>query len=276
MYKGIIPTLKQIHNEEGVRGLFRGLGPSLLTVPLFWGIWWCTYDYCKEALGVAPGEAGKAWQHGVSAVCAAGLSDVVTQPLWVVRTRSIALVFHSEEKALLNKASTFKLMHYIVKKEGVTALYRGLSASLFGLSHVVIQLPLYEALKDHARQRNRLLRSQERRLPALPSLQSQTEENAQVVNQSQKEELHVTDVVVASTVSKLLASAATYPHELVRARLQDSRSAAHLLSTAKQIYQREGLVGFYQGIRVSLLRVLPSTVVTFVAYESLIKLLDKW
>jgi hypothetical protein len=76
---GIVRTLVRIKREEGVHGLFRGLGPSLMTVPLFWGIWWCTYDSAKAALGVPPGQSGAAWQHGLSASCAAVLSDVVTK-----------------------------------------------------------------------------------------------------------------------------------------------------------------------------------------------------
>ena len=35
-YKGVFSTLGLIYREEGVAGCFRGLIPSLITVPLFW------------------------------------------------------------------------------------------------------------------------------------------------------------------------------------------------------------------------------------------------
>lgn len=246
LYTGIVPTLRRIHREEGVRGLFRGLGPSLWTVPLFWGIWWCTYDTGKRLLGVAAGESGEAWQHGLSAMGAAVVSDVATNPFWVVRTRMIADVYHREEMNMLRHKSTLGLMRHIARHEGVIALYRGLSASLLGVSHVAIQLPLYERLKAELRARR---------------------ESASGTDTA------VQDVVAASTVSKLLASATTYPHEVVRARLQDSRVPVSLLGMTKQIWSAEGVRGFYRGLQVNIVRVLPSTVVTFVAYEWLLGML---
>lgn len=47
-YFGVTQTLKTIFREEGVKGLYRGLGPALCTVPVFWGIYWTTYERLKE------------------------------------------------------------------------------------------------------------------------------------------------------------------------------------------------------------------------------------
>lgn len=38
-------------------------------------------------------------------------------------------------------------MRAIVKEEGFLALYKGLGASVIGLSHVAIYFPIYENLK---------------------------------------------------------------------------------------------------------------------------------
>lgn len=41
-----------------------------------------------------------------------------------------------------------------MKQEGVKGLYRGLTPSLFGVSHGALQFTIYEKLKDYSYQRN--------------------------------------------------------------------------------------------------------------------------
>lgn len=48
LYKGTIGTLSRIWNEEGIRGLYRGLGPTILGYLPTWAIYFTTYDYCKS------------------------------------------------------------------------------------------------------------------------------------------------------------------------------------------------------------------------------------
>ena len=38
-YNGLIGSFKTIYREEGVRGLFRGFGPTIIVVPSFWAIY---------------------------------------------------------------------------------------------------------------------------------------------------------------------------------------------------------------------------------------------
>ena len=49
-YSGMVNTLRTIWIEEGVRGLYRGLEPSLFTIPLFWAMYFPVYDIIKERL----------------------------------------------------------------------------------------------------------------------------------------------------------------------------------------------------------------------------------
>lgn len=68
----------------------------------------------------------------------------------------------------------------IARHEGIRGFYKGLGPSLIGVSHVAIQFPLYERLKS-----------------VLSTRQSET-----------------ASVLMASAVSKMIASTATYPHEV--------------------------------------------------------------
>ncbi|MGK3744488.1 MAG: hypothetical protein ACI90V_011348, partial [Bacillariaceae sp.] len=41
--------------------------------------------------------------------------------------------------------------------------------------------------------------------------------------------------------------------------------------TAKHIYMKEGIKGYYNGLSVTLLRVVPNCCVTFLSYELILK-----
>lgn len=76
------------------------------------------------------------------------------------------------------------------------------------------------------------------------------------------------DLIGASITAKYAASLATYPHEVLRSRIQDSQHKSLTLKKAfLDIVQREGFWALWVGIRVNLLKVIPSTVSTFLAYE---------
>ncbi len=47
----------------------------------------------------------------------------------------------------LKYRGTLHAFQTIVKEEGVTALFKGLTPQLFGLGHVAVQFPMYEYLK---------------------------------------------------------------------------------------------------------------------------------
>jgi solute carrier family 25 folate transporter 32 len=111
------------------------------------------YDKLKHHLGVVDREHAPAWKHCLSAMGAAAVCNIVTNPLWVVRTRMISAVYHKIECFDLQKMSVRQHLAHIVRQEGFLALYKGLAASLIGLSHVALQFPLYELFKEQARAR---------------------------------------------------------------------------------------------------------------------------
>lgn len=76
----------------------------------------------------------------------------------------------------------------------------------------------------------------------------------------------------------MVASIATYPHEVVRTRFQtlrrpiadsfssDGMVKTHprvgILQTAKYIVQSEGFLGLYKGLSINLVRTVPNSVIT--------------
>ncbi len=240
---GFLPFLLGIYREEGLRGWFRGYQSAMLTVPLFWGVYFPCYRAAKQFLLPRCEERHKPLVHMGSAVLGGFITDVVTNPLWVVRTRLVSQHLHVKYSGEAPQyTGTFQTMRLVVAQEGFRGLYKGITASFLGLSHVAVQFPLYEALK------------------------------AVFADGSADGSASSAGVLVASTTSKLVASTLTYPHEVLRAQMQDQRTksgSGTLVGALRQILHSEGLAGMYRGLGVNLIRVVPSTAVTFLTYEQL-------
>jgi len=236
-YGGLRSALHVTWREEGFRGLYRGLGVSLFSVPLYWGLYFPLYDFFKTRLDLSNASIG----HPVAGNCVAAIgagvvANSVTNPFWVVRTRMITHVYHHDGFAQLRTGSALRA---ILRDEGLIGLYRGLAVSFLGLSHVAIQFPIYEELKRRARERS---------------------------DDHCESKL---DLISASALSKMIASSVTYPHEVVRAHLFDYRGPDRpgLWRTFVSILRSQGVRAMYQGMGTMLARTVPACVVNLYTYE---------
>lgn len=138
---GVFASIQKIYIEEGLKGVFKGVGPALVTVPLFWGVYWPIYDRMKVHLEEKHPSISTPMVHILSAVMAGATGDIITNPFWVTRTRIQTLALHPSEN-ISSEVSTYQMMKIIQQNEGWRAFYKGLGASFLGLSHVAIQFPL--------------------------------------------------------------------------------------------------------------------------------------
>lgn len=145
-------------------------------------------------------------------------------------------------------------MRQIYHTEGISGFYRGLVPAIFGVSHGALQFMAYEQLK------NLRLHSTHDKFHKFGTAEKIT-----------SPVLGNVDLLGLSSLSKLFAGSITYPYQVVRSRLQTYEARLlyrGALDAIRQIWSREGIVGFYKGLGPNLFRVLPSTWVTFLVYEN--------
>ena len=213
---------------------------------------------------------------------------MATNPIWVIKTRlmsqssSTMAVNHS--RAPWHYRNTWDAARKMYRNEGILSFYSGLTPALLGLTHVAIQFPLYELFKEE--------------FTGIGKGQKETEEDRSH---------HFYGLALAVFLSKVCASTATYPHEVVRTRLQTqqrsttpsargqpfregiAKPADHgrppgfiapvtsalryrgTLQTCKAIFIEEGWRGFYAGLGTNLIRAVPSAMTTILTFEYLKK-----
>ena len=77
------------------------------------------------------------------------------------------------------------------------------------------------------------------------------------------------ELMLAASMSKAVASTCTYPHEVIRTKMQISGSGAFrgFWRTFTHILEKDGVKGFYRGCLANLLRTTPAAAITLTTFE---------
>ncbi|CAD6209806.1 unnamed protein product [Miscanthus lutarioriparius] len=148
-YRGGADAFRKILLADGVRGLYRGFGLSILTYAPSNAVWWSTYAVAQRCLWRAVGTersescASLMAVQGASAAVAGAAAALVTMPLDTVKTR--LQVMEADAAARPTLASTVR---GLLKEGGWAACYRGLGPRWGSMSlSAATMVTTYEFLK---------------------------------------------------------------------------------------------------------------------------------
>ena len=221
-----------------------------------------------------------------ASITAGACSTLATNPIWVIKTRLMSQVSAQapeEARPPWHYRSTIDAARKMWHTEGFRVFYSGLAPALLGLTHVAIQFPLYEYFK------------------------LQFTGLSMGENTTGGDSNHWAGILSATFLSKMCATSATYPHEVLRTRLQTQQYSVPINShedvafrgglggqhvsrapggsssdgminipryrgmirTIRAILAEEGWRAFYNGMGTNMIRAVPAAMTTMLTFETM-------
>jgi solute carrier family 25 folate transporter 32 len=289
-YASVRHAFRQIMNTNGFCGFYDGVGVSALAGGLSWAIYFGLYNYIGNGIMTRRHRHGHntmqltnnnvasltTSEHMLCATSAGITTSLITNPLWVIRTR-LQLQGHASSSSNNRYNGMIDACRCIIRHEGVGGLYRGLTPALLFVSNGTIQFTLYQQLKGH--------------YMTMTSGGSGGTCDVTTIGSPQ--------IFSMAATAKLIASCITFPITNITSRLHQRSSSSSttplssLSSTSSSceksggnggryrdmrhvitsVYGSEGYRGFYRGIVPHLMKTTPSSAITFLCYESVLRLI---
>lgn len=178
----------------------------------------------------------------------------MTNPIWLVKTR-----MQLQVEGVRQYKNSLDCVVQILKHEGIRGMYRGLSASYLGVAEGTIQWVIYEKLKTSLKERRQL--------------NGTSTSQGYMIGGKDIEEW--VEFLGAAGVAKFIASAITYPHEVLRTRLRqvpignEAPKYTGLKQTFQLVLKEEGVAALYGGLTAHMMRVVPNAAIMFFCYEAI-------
>ncbi|WVN86351.1 uncharacterized protein L203_101514 [Cryptococcus depauperatus CBS 7841] len=262
-------ALVKIIKEEGVSGIYSGLGSSLFGIAVTNGIYYAFYEEMRSMMirrrtKTPTSTSALSMKEGIVAGLIAGsITTLATNPIWTVQTAQAtqaSTVAVSQGETKRGKSSAVQVIKEIINREGPKGLWRGIGPALVLVLNPVIQYTTFERLVS-------LL------LGYRIVSRGITPTGTKSLGRSS---LSDWDLFMLGAVSKLIATSSTYPYIVVKSRLQ---AATHKYKSSIQavlhILKTESVSGLYAGLSLKLLQSVLTAAFMFVAQRRIYEFVKK-
>ncbi|KAI1450263.1 mitochondrial carrier protein LEU5 [Annulohypoxylon stygium] len=273
-------AIRDIYANDGILGLFRGHSATLLKIYPYAAIKFVAYEQYR-AMIIGSNRQNETWLRRFTTGALAGVSSVfLTYPLEIVRVR---LAFETKHRHMslvgickkiyqeqpLPKPSapktvaeaTISPVEVVAPRSGLINFYRGFSTTMLGMvPYAGVSFLTHDTAGDFFRS---------------PSLRKYTTLPKPANAPADKPApLQAWAELIAGGVSGVVSQTVAYPLEVIRRRMQVSGAVGdgHRLrigETAGLIFRERGLPGFFVGLSIGYLKVMPLAAVSFYTYERL-------
>lgn len=242
-YRGLVRGAARIAHEEGIRGLYKGIAPSLMREASYSTLRLGLYEPLKEWFGATDPAHTPLWKKVCSGAIAGAIGSAIACPTDVVKIRLMALPSGNKWEY----RHTLHAFQAIVANEGIRGLWTGVNATVKRSALVsAIAVSSY----DHAK--HKIL-------------------NAGLLQEGPV--LHI----MASSIAGFVTNCVSSPIDMVRTRYMNQKKDCNkkpllyrgTIDCIAKTVHKEGLFGLYKGFIPNWTRTGTHTVVTFFVFEQL-------
>ncbi|RHZ63073.1 coenzyme A transporter [Aspergillus thermomutatus] len=295
---GLVSAVREIHRHEGARGLFKGHSATLLRIFPYAAIKFLAYEQIRAVI-IPSRDKETPFRRLISGSLAGVTSVFFTYPLELIRVR---LAFETKKSARSSLAGTFRQIYNeraspppapseltatkgtagsvtataenassvankVVPRYGLANFYRGFTPTLLGmLPYAGISFLTHDTVGDWLR--SPLLA----RYTTIPG--SDQSSHSQSRKGSHRPQLTAAAELFSGAIAGLVSQTCSYPLEVIRRRMQVGGAVGdgHRLSiaeTAGKIFLEKGFRGFWVGLTIGYIKVVPMSATSFFVYERL-------
>ncbi|KFA72382.1 hypothetical protein S40288_05606 [Stachybotrys chartarum IBT 40288] len=236
-YTGVLRSTYQIASAEGVLSLWRGMSSVIVGAGPAHAVYFATYEAVKHAMGGNQAGVYHPLAAATSGAAATIASDAFMNPFDVIKQRM--QIQHSSKMY----RSMFDCAKYVYKNEGIAAFYVSYPTTLsMTVPFTALQFLAYESIST---------------------------------TMNPEKTYDPFTHCIAGAVAGGFAAGLTTPMDVIKTILQTRgtssdpqvRNVNSFMGGCRLLYQREGLRGFFKGLRPRVLTTMPSTAICWSAYE---------
>ncbi|PWY65884.1 mitochondrial oxaloacetate transporter [Aspergillus piperis CBS 112811] len=249
-YRGVLHGVKVILQNEGPRGLFRGIGSAYIYQVLLNGCRLGFYEPLRKGLATTIYQDAQVQSLGVNVIAGAAsgiIGAAAGSPFFLVKTRLQSFSPFLPVGTQHNYKNSFDGLRKIHSTEGVSGLYRGVGAAMvrtgFGSS---VQLPTYFFAK------RRLMKH---------------------LGMEDGPGLHL----ASSTASGFVVCCVMHPPDTIMSRMYNQTGNLYkgVFDCLFKTIKTEGVLAIYKGYFAHLARILPHTILTLSLAEQTNKVMRR-
>jgi adenine nucleotide transporter 17 len=215
-----LTAAKYLLKNEGIAGFYSGLESAIFGVAVNNLVYYYFYEAVTKVILNGKNRTSKVLsplESILTGAIAGSITVFSTNPIWVANTR---ITVKGDKKQ-----STAGALLEIIRKDGFKTLFAGVLPALILVLNPIIQYTIFEQLKNF-------------------------------INRKNPNRVTSTHAFFIGALGKLAATGSTYPYITLKARMHlENHTGKHPTSIwgwIKQILEKEGIQGFYNGISVKL------------------------